>query len=129
MEIFGTVTPKASISGLVVAIYEIGAFVGSIAVMIYGMFSSKETSQSPVIVAPIDSNTSNFFPGQYFGRRMTLAIGQGVIIIGAILQCTSYGLAQMIVGRIVTGFGMGHVTSTCTVWAVNKHLNRWRRTE
>ena len=60
--------------------------------------------------------------GQYFGRRMTLAIGQGIIIIGAILQSTSYGLAQMIVGRIVTGFGMGHVTSTCTVWGVSKAL-------
>lgn len=42
MEIFGTLNPKASISGLVVAIYEIGAFVGSIAVMIYG---TQETSR------------------------------------------------------------------------------------
>lgn len=25
----------------------------------------------------------------------------------------------MIVGRIVTGFGMGHVTATCPVWAVS----------
>ncbi|KAF2788472.1 putative MFS sugar transporter [Melanomma pulvis-pyrius CBS 109.77] len=89
MEIFKTVTPKASLSGLVVAIYEIGAFVGSIAVMIYG---------------------------QYFGRRITLAIGQTFIIIGALIQCTSFGFAQMIIGRIITGFGMGHVTSTCTVW-------------
>ncbi len=36
MTIFGTLTPSSSISGLVVAIYEIGAFVGSIAVMVYG---------------------------------------------------------------------------------------------
>ncbi|RFU35503.1 hypothetical protein B7463_g792, partial [Scytalidium lignicola] len=88
-EIFGTLTPKSSISGLVVAIYEIGAFVGSIMVMIYG---------------------------QYFGRRKTIAVGQVCIIIGALIQCTSYGLAQMIVGRIVTGFGMGHITATCPVW-------------
>jgi MFS family permease len=57
--------------------------------------------------------------GQHFGRKMTLAIGETFIIIGALLQTTSYGLAQMIVGRIVTGFGMGHVTSTCPVWAVS----------
>ena len=89
MEIFKTLTPKASISGLVVAIYEIGAFVGSIGVMIYG---------------------------QKLGRRWTLAVGQVFIILGALLQTTAFGLPQMIVGHIVTGFGMGHVTATCTVW-------------
>ncbi len=57
--------------------------------------------------------------GQYFGRRKTLAIGQVYIIAGALIQCTSYGLAQMIVGRIVTGFGMGHITATAPVWAVS----------
>lgn len=36
MRIFGTLNPSASISGLVVAIYEIGAFVGSIGCMFYG---------------------------------------------------------------------------------------------
>ena len=28
------------------------------------------------------------------------------MVIGALLQCTSYDLAQFIVGRLVTGFGM-----------------------
>lgn len=37
MQIFKTLSPSSSISGLVVAIYEIGAFVGSIATMFYGM--------------------------------------------------------------------------------------------
>jgi MFS family permease len=59
------------------------------------------------------------FTGQYFGRRMTLAIGQVFIIIGALMQCTSFGLTQMIIARIVTGFGMGHVTATCPIWAVS----------
>ena len=27
------------------------------------------------------------------------------MVIGALLQCTSYDLPQLIVGRIVTGFG------------------------
>lgn len=36
MRIFGTLTPSSSLSGLVVAIYEIGAFVGSISSMFYG---------------------------------------------------------------------------------------------
>lgn len=28
------------------------------------------------------------------------------MIIGALLQCTAYSLGQLIVGRIVTGFGV-----------------------
>ena len=35
-EIFGTQSPSSSISGVVVAIYEIGAFVGAISVMLFG---------------------------------------------------------------------------------------------
>lgn len=38
------------------------------------------------------------------------------MIIGAILQCTSYTLAQLIVGRLVTGFGNGLNTSTVPTW-------------
>lgn len=38
------------------------------------------------------------------------------MIIGAILQCTSYQLAQFIVGRLVTGFGNGLNTSTVPTW-------------
>ena len=39
IEIFKTSTPSTSLSGLVVAIYEIGAFVGSISVMTFGMMT------------------------------------------------------------------------------------------
>lgn len=43
--------------------------------------------------------------GNYLGRRKTIFVGSSIMIVGAILQCTSYDLAQLIVGRIVTGFG------------------------
>jgi len=36
--------------------------------------------------------------------------------IGALLQCTSYSLAQLIVGRLVTGLGNGMNTSTVPTW-------------
>lgn len=38
------------------------------------------------------------------------------MIIGAILQCTSYELGQLITGRIVTGIGNGLNTSTVPMW-------------
>lgn len=37
-------------------------------------------------------------------------------VVGAILQICSYQLPQMIVGRIINGFGMGVVSSTCPVF-------------
>ena len=36
--------------------------------------------------------------------------------IGAILQISSYSVAQMIVGRIVAGLGNGLNTATAPVW-------------
>lgn len=37
------------------------------------------------------------------------------MIIGAILQATSYGRVQMIIARIVSGMGMGAINSTVPV--------------
>lgn len=48
-----------------------------------------------------------FFAGDKLGRRNSIILGMIVLSIGAILQFMSYGLAQLIVGRIVTGLGNG----------------------
>jgi MFS family permease len=84
-----TGTGSASLQGTVVAIYEIGCLFGSI---------------------------FTFFMGERFGRRRTIMLGCSVLIVGATLQTTSYGIPQMIVGRIVTGLGNGINTSTVPVW-------------
>lgn len=38
------------------------------------------------------------------------------MVIGAILQASSYSLAQFIIGRLITGFGNGFNTSTVPTW-------------
>lgn len=38
------------------------------------------------------------------------------MVVGAILQCSAFGLSQLIVGRLVTGFGNGLNTSTVPTW-------------
>jgi MFS family permease len=43
-------------------------------------------------------------------------IGAYIMLIGATIQTASFGLAQLIVGRIVTGVGNGMNTSTIPVW-------------
>jgi MFS family permease len=73
----------------VVAIYEIGCLFGSL---------------------------FTFFMGEVFGRRRTIMLGCTVLCVGAALQTSSYGIPQLIVGRIVTGLGNGINTSTVPVW-------------
>ncbi|CAG8976894.1 hypothetical protein HYALB_00003505 [Hymenoscyphus albidus] len=80
--------PNATMVGLIVAIYEVGCFLGSIVTAAYG---------------------------EQLGRRMSIAIGCVVMIIGAVLQAASYGRVQMIIARVVSGIGMGAINSTAPV--------------
>lgn len=57
--------------------------------------------------------------GQILGRRKTVFLGQVITMIGAALQASSYGLGQMIAARVITGVGIGHITSTVPVWSVS----------
>ncbi|KAF8639635.1 hypothetical protein AX17_000900 [Amanita inopinata Kibby_2008] len=75
----------ATLQSLLVAIYEIGCFVGAL---------------------------SNLWVGDKLGRRRTIVLGGIIMIIGAILQATSYSYAQILVARVVTGLGNGLNTST-----------------
>ncbi|KAH7398025.1 sugar transporter STL1 [Cadophora sp. MPI-SDFR-AT-0126] len=81
-------SPDATMIGLIVAIYEVGCFFGA------------------VITAAV---------GEQLGRRKSIGGGAIVMIIGALLQATSYSRAQMIVARIVSGVGMGAINSTVPV--------------
>ncbi|KAI5458946.1 general substrate transporter [Mariannaea sp. PMI_226] len=42
-----------------------------------------------------------------YGRKVAIYVGCTLFTIGAILQATSFSLAQMTVGRLVVGFGVG----------------------
>jgi sugar porter (SP) family MFS transporter len=50
------------------------------------------------------------------GRRKMMLLGSSIMVVGAALQCSSFSLPQLIVGRIVTGFGNGMNTSTVPTW-------------
>ncbi|KAK9239689.1 general substrate transporter [Lipomyces kononenkoae] len=81
-------SPSPTILGFIVSIMEVGAFFGSIANSIFG---------------------------ESLGRKKSIAIGVVVMIIGSLLQATAYVRAHLVVGRIVTGFGLGIVNSTTPV--------------
>jgi len=50
--------------------------------------------------------------GNLLGRKRTIFVGSSIMVVGAVLQASSFGLPQLIVGRLVTGFGNGMNTST-----------------
>lgn len=69
-----------------------------------------------------------FFYGERLGRRRAIMLGCTVLSVGAALQVSSFGIPQLIVGRIVTGLGNGINTSTVPVWhsETTKAHNRGR---
>lgn len=81
-------SPGPVMIGLIVSIMEIGAFLGSI-------FTA--------------------FFGENLGRRKSTILGIAIMMIGALLQATSYHRAQLIFARIVAGIGLGINNSTVPV--------------
>nr|AYF55694.1 hexose transporter [Shiraia sp. slf14] len=75
--------------GFVTAIYEIGCLFGAVMMLVFG---------------------------DALGRRKGIIIGAGIMILGAVIQVTSFkghnAMAQFIIGRVVTGVGNGMNTAT-----------------
>jgi fucose permease len=61
--------------------------------------------------------------GMQVGRKGTILIGCLLICIGALLQASTYSVAQIIVGRIVTGSGIGCIASAVPTYMVCATFN------
>ncbi|KAK0277482.1 hypothetical protein LTR91_006112 [Friedmanniomyces endolithicus] len=81
--------PGSGLEGIIVSIYNLGAFSGCILTFIWG---------------------------EKLGRRLCMWLAMGWIITGAILQCTSYSVPQIMVARYITGIGTGIETSTVPMY-------------
>ncbi|OAA59046.1 myo-inositol transporter 1 [Niveomyces insectorum RCEF 264] len=77
--------PSAGLTGIIVAIYNLGCFAGCML---------------------------NVFISDRLGRRRCMWVAMAVLSVGAAIQTSSYSVAQLLVGRIVTGMGTGIETST-----------------
>ncbi|KAI1210911.1 general substrate transporter [Annulohypoxylon truncatum] len=88
LEIFPE-TKDPGISGITSSCFSLGAFFGCLA---------------------------SFSLGDRLGRKRSIYIGLVVNVVGVVLQITAYHLPQMIIGRLVNGFGMGITSSTCPVF-------------
>jgi sugar porter (SP) family MFS transporter len=81
----------------------------------FSQVSSKCVLISKLVGCFLGSLVTSFF-GEQLGRKKSIAIGVVIMIVGAILQATSYSRAQMIVARVVAGAGMGFINSTVPVF-------------
>jgi len=81
--------PNASLLGFLVSSYEVGALFGAVFV---------------------------FLLGDRFGRKPINIAGACIVAIGAIIQTSSFGVAQFLVGRLVAGFGLGMMTTVIPIW-------------
>lgn len=81
--------PNDTIQGQITGLFDLGCFVGALFTFVFG---------------------------DKFGRRTVIMAGCIIHAIGGAIQCSSFSVAQLIVGRIVAGFGNGFITVVIPVW-------------
>lgn len=91
--------PSANMLGTMTSVYNLGCFVGAM---------------------------STIWTGDILGRPRVIILGSTFIAVGAIIQTTSYSVAQMMVGRVVAGLGTGMNTATAGVWQAETSKMRSR---
>ncbi|KAE8324061.1 L-Aspartase-like protein [Aspergillus sergii] len=80
---------NATIQGVVVATFTLGALIGCLSC----------------------SYTSN-----RFGRRIVILAGAILTVVGEVLEASSFQLAQLIIGRVILGAGVGMLSGTVPTW-------------
>ncbi|TFK56247.1 general substrate transporter [Heliocybe sulcata] len=81
--------PDPALQGTIVAIYDIGCAIGSLFV---------------------------FFFGEAIGRKRMIMAGASTMLVGTAILTSSTTVAQLLVGRIVTGIGNGFNSSSIPVY-------------
>jgi len=64
--------------------------------------------------------------GSRFGRRWTLVGSAIVTTVGQVFQSPSFSLSQSIVGRIVSGHGVGIISSIVSMWQSESSPPKYR---
>ena len=62
-----------------------------------------------------------------FGRKKTVQIGGLIAAVGGILQCASYNLAMMLVGRIISGWAIGLMSMSIPVYQAECANRKYKR--
>jgi MFS family permease len=99
--------PSSALEGIIVSIYNLGAFAGCILTFFIGEKLGRRLCMWFAMAWIVSLNSRNIL-----GQVMLMCSK----IIGAILQCTSYSVPQIMVARFITGVGTGIETSTVPMY-------------
>ncbi|KAK9333381.1 general substrate transporter [Lipomyces starkeyi] len=91
--------PNSSLLGFLISAYEVGALFGALA---------------------------EFAVGDRYGRKPNNLFGIVIVTFGAIIQTTSFGIAQFLVGRALAGFGLGIASTVIPIWLAECTLPKSR---
>lgn len=81
--------PSTLMVGTITALYDVGAVCGAIAAA---------------------------FTAEPLGRKRTLLLGAVILIVGTVLMGSAYERVQFMVSRVITGIGIGYITSVAPVY-------------
>ena len=81
--------PSTVMVGTITALYDVGAALGAICAA---------------------------FTAEPLGRKRSLILGALILTVGSVIMGSAFGPAQMIVSRIITGVGIGYITSVTPVY-------------
>ncbi|KAI0430774.1 putative sugar transporter [Xylaria sp. FL1042] len=84
-----TKSRHATLQGLVVASFTLGAIPGCL---------------------------SCSYTADFFGRKPVIFAGAVVSLVGEVLEASSFGLAQLVVGRVILGVGVGVLSGVVPTW-------------
>jgi hypothetical protein len=116
---------NATMQGTVTAFYEIGKRLLRIK---FGPFPLDTKTTPGCLFGAIFMLTW----GDWLGRRRGIIGGAVVMILGVIVQVTSYAgkqpLAQFTIGRIITSVGNGMNTSTIPTYQAGMYSLKWHKT-
>lgn len=82
-----------------------------------GQYVIPMVASSYVLAATVCSIGVMFF-GMHLGRRMCIMLGNMCVIVGTAIQASAMGVAHIIVGRVICGFGIGFISSTSPTYMV-----------
>jgi len=81
--------PSTLMIGTITALYDVGAVFGAIAAA---------------------------FTAEPLGRKRTFLLGTVILIIGTVIMGSAFGRVQFMIARVLTGIGIGYITSVTPVY-------------
>ncbi|KAK9234084.1 general substrate transporter [Lipomyces kononenkoae] len=114
------ITTAAAVGGLLFG-YDL-AIISGVLLMVKTDLGHTLTSNQQELLTSITSGGAFFgavFAGfllDRFGRRVAIGLGAVMFTIGSVLQASSFSLAQMTVGRLVVGLGIGEAAMVAPIY-------------